>query len=345
MRTRRFRGWQGPRGALLLPCLISLALCAGCGAVHALTRIGLPRPLVIATDGPPSAVTAPIYEAQANGDFSAGVLTVSIAPEGSGTSALAALADGKAQIAIATEPEILAANDSGAKLVAIGALEQGSLEALIASVPPTLKAPPALAGHSVATDGSALASAELDTVLASAGVPKSSVSTVTVTGNLDTWLEQHRGVTTLGGYWNLDPAILTQAHVQSSVIELANAGMPTFSDVVVVVRLNEAHYDGALLRAFLQSLTRGEIAVLADAPVAAATLYRANPNIPRTVELAALKQTSSVAEPANTSNPFGYQNPLQWQKFGAWMTAHGLLHNTANAGLAITDEFLPGEGE
>ena len=40
--------------------------------------------------------------------------------------------------------------------------------------------------------------------------------------------------------------------------------MPTYSGLVIVVRVGEAHYDGPLLRAFLQSLTRGERAVAAD---------------------------------------------------------------------------------
>jgi hypothetical protein len=345
MLTRRFRGWRGRRGALLAPCLISLALCAGCGAVHAVSHIGPARPLVIATDSAPNAATAPLYTAAANGDFAAGALSVVFTQSGSGPAALAAVSSGSAQVAIATEPQLLQARDGGASLVAIGVLEQTPLEAFTAGGSPTLSSPSQLAGRTVASDGSALAAAELDTVLDRAGISRSSVTTVTVTSNLDAWLESHRNAVTLGSYWNLDPLLLARAGLRPSTLQLTNDGIPAFSDQVIVVRMGEAHYDGPLLRAFLQSITRGEIAVVADPDSAANTLVRLNAQVPKAIELASLRQSATVAEPANTNNPFGYQSQAQWQTFGNWMTAHGLLRHTANAGYAITDEFLPGEGE
>jgi ABC-type nitrate/sulfonate/bicarbonate transport system substrate-binding protein len=120
--------------------------------------------------------------------------------------------------------------------------------------------------------------------------------------------------------------------------------VPPYSGLVLVVRAGEAHYDGPLLRAFLQSLGRGAAAVAANPAAAAATVAKASG---RSVghERAVLALTAPLSTAPTAAEPFGYQDPLLWQSFGAWMHAHGLLRSASNAGLAITDEFLPGQGE
>jgi ABC-type nitrate/sulfonate/bicarbonate transport system substrate-binding protein len=129
------------------------------------------------------------------------------------------------------------------------------------------------------------------------------------------------------------------------VLELAQAGVPTYSGLVLAVRLDEAHYDGPLLRAFLQSLTRGERAAAADPAAAVTALAKANPSLGAAFERAVLAEVQPIASPANPKLPFGYQGPAAWQAFGGWMHAHGLLPGIRNTGDAITDEFLPGQGE
>jgi putative hydroxymethylpyrimidine transport system substrate-binding protein len=130
------------------------------------------------------------------------------------------------------------------------------------------------------------------------------------------------------------------------VLEVQQAGVPTYTGLAVVVRLREAHYDGPLLRAFLQSLSRGERAVAADPAAAAATLAKVNPRLSAALERAVLRETLPIAAPAAASEPFGFQSPAAWQTFGNWMTAHRLLPPTApNSGDAMDDEFLPGQGE
>ncbi len=113
---------------------------------------------------------------------------------------------------------------------------------------------------------------------------------------------------------------------------------------MIVVRVGEAHHHGPLLRAFLQSLTRGEEAVAAHPAAAAATLARVNPRLGRGFERLLLAQILPLASPSDSTRPFGFQNPYTWQAFGAWMARHGLIKHAAD-GLGITNEFLPGLGE
>jgi ABC-type nitrate/sulfonate/bicarbonate transport system substrate-binding protein len=341
MLTRLLRG----RGALLAAALISLAGCAGCGDLHARLTPIAQRPVVLTLAGQPSALYAPIYAAQENGDFSRGALAVTVANPPSGESPLAALAAGHAEIAIASEPDLLAARAAGAQLVAIGALVQGPLESIISVGGRSIARPSQLGGQTVATSGTPLALAELSTVLQAAGVAPSSVHAITVAGSLNAALADHAASATLGGFADYDAVALALAHQHPSVISLASAGVPSFSDLVIVVRVGEAHFDGALLRAFLQSLTRGEAATRSDPQAVAKQLVGLNPRLSESFELACLTATAPLSAPTNASNPFGYQNPGSWQTFGDWMAAHGLLAHATDGAFAITDEFLPGQGE
>ena len=109
------------RGALLVAGLASIALLAGCGEIHARQTLGATRPVTVALDAQPGALFAALYAAQVHGDFAAGALAVKIVAAPGGDS-LTALESGSATIAIASEPDLLAARARGSRLVAIGAL-------------------------------------------------------------------------------------------------------------------------------------------------------------------------------------------------------------------------------
>jgi putative hydroxymethylpyrimidine transport system substrate-binding protein len=329
------------RGVLLAASLICTALCAGCGEVHARLALGQPRALAVAIGGEPSGIYAALYAARADRDFADGALAVTIRPV---ADPLATLESGGASVAIASEPALLGARAKGERLVAIGALVGEPLDGLVSLQTHPIASAAQLAGSTVAPLAGPLAQAELDTMLASAHVAAASVH-VAGTG-LQTPLTREAAVTaTLADPWPVLLATLERSHRAAQVLEVQQAGVPPYAGLAIVVRVGEAHYDGPLLRAFLQSLTRGQRAVAADPGAAAAQLAKVNPALGAALERAVLAQTLPLTAPAEASEPFGYQDPNAWQAFGAWMTAHGLLAGGQNAGLAVTDEFLPGEGE
>ena len=331
------------RGALLGAGVAAVMLCAGCGELAARSSDGPSRPLTVAIDGQPNALYAALYEAQAAGDFARGALAVKIMTPPGGDS-LGALENGSAGVAVASEPQLLGARDRGARLVAIGALVGRPLDAFVSLARRPISDASALAGHTVASAGTPLAAAQLNTALAGAGIPPRSVRRAQAGSNLAGALAHGHAIATLGGPWPLELAALEQAHHSPRVLELPNAGVPTYSGLVLVVRLGEAHHQGPLLRAFLQSLTRGAAAVATNPAGAATMLAHVEPLLDAAFERAALAALVPLTRPGGASQPFGFQNPYAWRAFGAWMHQHGLLSN-ANAGLAITDEFLPGQGE
>jgi len=335
------------RGVLRAAGVICVALCAaGCGEIHARLTLGPPRAVTVAIDGSPGALFAPLYEAQANGDFRDGALAVTIATAPQGDS-LAALVSRRADIAVASEPALLQARDAGEQLVAIGALSSEPLDAIVSLARRPVSSVAALAGATVATPGTPLAQAQLGTVLGAAHLPLASVHTVTIApaGLPATLTERRAPRAVLGGPWPLAVVTLERGRHPATVLRLPQAGVPDYSDLVLVVRVGEARDRGPLLRAFLQSLSRGAQAVAANPAATAATLAAVYPRVGAAVERAVLAQIAPITASATAAEPFGYQDPRRWTAFGVWMHTHGLLKTSADAAAAITDEFLPGQGE
>jgi putative hydroxymethylpyrimidine transport system substrate-binding protein len=150
----------------------------------------------------------------------------------------------------------------------------------------------------------------------------------------------------VGGFWNYEAIQLRLAHKRPTVIPVDQAGVPTYDELVLVVREDEARTRGVDLRAFLQALTRGEREVRADPAAASTLLVKANPSLEPKLQLESIKQTLPAAVPADTSKPYGWQDPTAWAAFGAWMFSHKLLSRDPSTGglPPFTNEFLPGQG-
>jgi putative hydroxymethylpyrimidine transport system substrate-binding protein len=150
---------------------------------------------------------------------------------------------------------------------------------------------------------------------------------------------------TIGGFWNYEAIQLRLLHKRPVVIPVDQAGVPTYDELVLTVREDEAHTRGQDLRAFLQALTRGEREVRADPAAATTLLTGANPSLDAKLQLESIRQTLPAEQPANPSRPFGWQEPSAWAAFGSWMFTKGLLGHNPNGGLPpLTNEFLPGQG-
>jgi len=150
---------------------------------------------------------------------------------------------------------------------------------------------------------------------------------------------------TLGGFWNYEALQLQQLHKHPVVIPVDRAGVPTYDELVLVVREDEAHKRGEELRAFLQALTRGEHEVRADPAAAAALVVKANPSLDAKLQLASIEKTLPAAVPSVAGKPFGWQSSSAWASFGNWMFSHALLKHDPNTALPpFSNEFLPGQG-
>jgi putative hydroxymethylpyrimidine transport system substrate-binding protein len=331
--------------ALALAALLCALALGACGTKRdALTAPGVGR-FTVMLDFFPNADHAALYSAIAHGDFRAAGLEVVPEAPADPAEPLKLLAAGKVDMAVSYEPELLLARDRGLRLVSIGALVQRPLTSIIALPGRHVAGVGDLAGKRVGTAGIAYQAAELRTALLHARVNPATVREANVGFNLIPAMLSRQVDATLGGFWNYEAIQLRLAHRHPIVIPIDQAGVPTYDELVLVVREDEAHTRGQDLRAFLQALTRGEREVRADPAAAAATLTAANPTLEAKLQLESIRQTLPAAVPADTSKPFGWQDPSAWASFAGWMFAQRLLTQDPAAGLPpFSNEFLPGQG-
>ncbi len=334
---------RGALAALLaLACTIALGAC---GAEQDVISPPGTKQLTVMLDWFPNADHAALYSAIAHGDFRAVGLDVRPVVPSESAEPLKLLAAGKVDMAISYEPQLLLARGQGLKLVSIAALVQRPLTSIIALPGAHIKSVADLAGKRVGTAGIAYQAAELHTALQSAGVKASSVREANVGFNLVPAMLSGQVAATLGGFWNYEAIQLRLMHKNPTVIPIDQAGVPTYDELVLVVREDEARSRGQDLRAFLQALTRGENEVRTNPAAAAALLLKANPSLDGKLQLESIKQTLPAALPPGSGKVFGWQEASAWSAFATWMYSHGLLaHDPDGALPPFTDEYLPGQG-
>jgi putative hydroxymethylpyrimidine transport system substrate-binding protein len=327
--------------ALCAACAIALGAC---GTKQDALSAPATKRFDVMLDFFPNADHAALYSAIGHGDFRAVGLDVKPQAPADPAEPLKLLAAGRVDMAISYEPEVLLARDQGLKVVSIGALVQRPLTSIIALPGKHVTRVADLAGKRVGTAGIPYQAAELRSALESAGVNPRSVRETNVGFNLVPAMLSGRVDATLGGFWNYEAIQLRLLHKRPAVIPVDRAGVPTYDELVVVVREQDARTRGQDLRAFMQALTSGEREVRADPPAATALLTRANPSLEPKLQLESIRQTLPAMQPA-AGKPFGWQDPSAWAAFGSWMLSHKLLAHDPNGGLPpFSNEFLPGQG-
>ncbi len=342
MRSRRSLTRRIAPAAAALACAL---LLAACGEKQDVISPTSQHPFSVMLDWFPNADHAALFDAIDHGYFKAAGMEVHAVTPSESAEPLKLLAAGKVDMAISYEPEVLTARDQGLKVVSIAALVQRPLTSIIALPASHVHSVADLAGKQVGTAGIPYQAAELHTALQSAGVSPSKVTEVNVGFNLVQSMLSGRVAATLGGFWNYEAIQLELMHRHPLVIPVDKAGVPTYDELVLVVREDEARHGGRELRAFLQALTHGENDVRSDPAAAAALIQKANPSLEPKLERISIERTLPASVPSG-GKPYGWQQPVAWARFGEWMYEKGLLKQDPNAqGMPpFTNEYLPGQG-
>jgi|SRR5579875_262514 len=336
----------GHRGALAVLALVGVALAlAACGEVK--TRLtparGSVQPFTLMLDWVPNADHVGLYEALAKGYFRQAALDVRVETPSYAAEPLELLAAGKIDAAISYEPQVLLARNAGAPVVSVAALVQKPLTSIISTGSQHITTPQDLRGKTVGSDGVPYENAFLDTILAHAHVPRSSVKVVNVGFNLVPAMLSGRVNATISGYWNYEAIQLRLDGKHPNVIPVNDAGVPSYNELVLVVRKSELERRTNLLRRFVQALGRGYEAVRADPVSAVRTLVRMNPSLNYRLQLASVRATLPDYFPP-AGKPWGWQSQSQWHAFGEWMLGEHLIANGQAIEDASTDKLLAGQG-
>jgi putative hydroxymethylpyrimidine transport system substrate-binding protein len=300
--------------------------------------------LTLLLDWFPNADHVGIYEAQAKGYFAQAGLDVHIQVPANVADPLQLVAAGKADVAVSYEPEVLLARNQNLPLVSIGAIVQQPLTSIISIGKHAIHSPAHLKGKTVGDAGISYQHSYLQTILAHAHVPPSSVREVNVGANLVPALVAGRVDAILGGYWNYEAVQLAQLGKRPSVLRMNQVGVPSYDELVLATRtgLLEQHPD--VLRRFVQAVARGYEATRSDPVGAVANLVRMNSGLDKKLQLASVKATLPAFFPRQSGRPWGWQDPSQWNAYGQWMLSHHLISKPQAVVAASTNEELAGQG-
>jgi putative hydroxymethylpyrimidine transport system substrate-binding protein len=333
------------RWALAALALLPLTLGA-CGEKHnsISPAPGSTQSLTLMLDWFPNADHVGIYQALAEGDFRKAGLNVRIEIPSNPASPLQLLAAGKIDAAISYEPEVMLARNQNQPLVSVAAIVQEPLTSIVSLGSKHINTPAKLRGKRVGDAGIPYQHVYLQTILAHAGVPAHSVKEISVNENLVQALLSHQIDAALGAYWNYEAIQLAEMGKHPNVIRVNNAGVPTYDELVLVVRQSTLAHNPDEIRRLVQAIARGYASAKANPSAAVANLVHANPGLDAKFQTAAVKATLPAFFPSDPSKPWGWQDPTQWNAFGRWMLSNHLISNPAAVANASTNEELAGQG-
>lgn len=330
--------------ALFAACTVAVGLTACGEKEETTTPAAQKRTLTVMLDYLPNPDHVGLYAALANGDFDDAGLDVEVQVPSDPAAPLKLLQAGRVDLAISYAPEVLIARDKGQQVVSVGAIAQTPLTSLMTLDRRRVKTPADLRGGRVGTAGIPYQSAYLRTILETADVPLDSVKETSVGFNLVPAMLSRRVDATLGAFWNVEGVQLERARRNPRIIRMEDVGVPTYNELVLAADKEFVGEHGDDVRAFAQALARGYEAARADPQAATDALVAAAPDLDPGFALASVRASLPVFFPADEDKPWGYQQPGEWDRYGAWMFAQGLLDAEPNAGAAaITNEFLAGQ--
>jgi putative hydroxymethylpyrimidine transport system substrate-binding protein len=329
----------------LAALLAVAALVAGCGEREdPEPQPGATERIDLVLDFFPNADHAGLYAAIGTGAFEDANLEVRPQTPSDPSAPLRLLAAGRADLAISYEPEVLLARDKGLKVVAIGAVVQKPLTSLISLGDKAIRDPAQLEGKKVGTAGIPYQSAYLKAILDEAGVDPADVEEINVGFNLGPAMISKRVDATLGAFWNYEGVELQRQKRRPTILRVEQLGVPTYNELVVVAREEDARHRGNVLRRFMLALGRGHEALREDAQSGLRPLLEANKDLEAGLQAAVVKATLPVFFPADEDRAFGYMDEREWAAYGRWMAENDLLTRREDPTRALTNEFVPGEG-
>ena len=243
---------------LLVLILVALAGCGGDDDTAA------PPTLTVGLDFTPNAAHAGIYAAVRTGqDEQHGVRIRIRPPAGGSPDSLKLLATRRADIAVLDIHDLGLAIEQGTDVVAIGALVQRPLAAVIARADRDITRPRDLEGRDVGVAGLPSDDAVLRAVVEADGADFDRVRRVTIGfGAVANLLAGKVDAAT--AFWNAEGVVLRQRGLRTREFRVDEFGAPAYPEVVLVVRRDTLEDRRDDLVAAVEAIAAGTEEALAD---------------------------------------------------------------------------------
>lgn len=263
------------RRSLIAAMLVAAVVAAGCGdgSDSDSGRGGDRATVTVALDFTPNPVHAPIYTAVREGlDRDEGV-ALRIRPPGARPDSLKLVLSGRADLAVLDIHDLALARERGVDAVAVGALVQRPLGALIAQ--PGIRRPRELNGRRIGVSGLPSDPAFVRAILENDGGDYGSVREITIGFNAVASLLGDK-VDAVPVFWNVEGVILRERGRRFSEFRVERYGAPAYPEVVLVTTRSILDRRRKDLERAVAALARGVDATLRDPGAASREIARAS---------------------------------------------------------------------
>ena len=329
------------RVALAVAFALALSgLAAACGEKDEGESPGAPEPIGLVLDFYVNPDHAGIYEAIEGGYFREAGLEVDPQVPSDPSAPIRQVAAGRADLAISYEPEVLLARDQGLPVTAVAALVPQPLTSLISLPEAGIEDPEDLDDKTIATAGIPYQTAFLETILAQADLDPDDIDQVDVGFNLLPAILSGRADAMLGGFLNVEGVDLRLRGKDPRVVPVDELGVPTYDELVLVANSDRVEDDPEPIRLFVAALERGTEAAVDDPAGATAAVLDAGEGLEPRLTRAEVDETLPVLLPEK-GDPFGYMDPVEWERFAGFMADEGLTEERLTPDEVLTNDLLP----
>jgi putative hydroxymethylpyrimidine transport system substrate-binding protein len=297
------------------------------------------RKVTLTLDWTPNPDHVGFYYARDTGLFARAGLDVEIRAPSDPTAPLKLVGVGTSDLAVSYEQELFFAAAKMLPVVAVAAVVPQPLNSVIA-IEPQIRSLHDLTGQKIGITGVPSDYATLDTLLQSVGLTRTSVQVVTVGYNLLPALLAHRVDAVLGVYRNVEGIQLELRGLHTTIIPVDHAGVPTYDELVLVANKDRLSSDPAYrstVRAFVGAFLAGTAEARSNPSRALAILRRVTASDPTFLARATPATLRLLTGPGGV----GCLRLSDWQRFGEWMHARGLLKQRVPAASVVNASFLP----
>jgi putative hydroxymethylpyrimidine transport system substrate-binding protein len=321
-------------------CCAALLALAGCGEKSE-SGDGSAEPFTVALDFYVNPDHAGLFTALDRGYFAEAGLEVDPQVPSDPSAPIRQVAAERADLAISYEPEVLLAREQGLPVIAVAALVPTPLTSMIWLPESGIDGVEGLRGKTVATAGIPYQTDFLDAILSERGIGIDEVSQVEVGLNLLPALLSGRAEAMLGGFLNVEGVDLAERGRDPTVVPVDRLGIPTYDELVLVANSDRLAEDPELVRLFIAALERGTREAVRNPEAAAAAVLAAGDGLDPELTRAEIDRTLPLLLPERQSQPFGYMEGREWERFAGFFADRGLISTRPSADQLRTNELLP----
>jgi putative hydroxymethylpyrimidine transport system substrate-binding protein len=289
-------------------------------------------------DFTPNAIHSGIFTALADGYLRQAGVKLKVDVPGASTDAISELVNHRVDFALLDIHDLAIADAAGKNLVAIMAIVERPLAAVIAQ--PADSSPRDLEDGTVGVSGDPSDLAVLHSIVAGAGGDPARLKTLTIGFNAvpDLVAGKVAGAT---AFWNDEGVQLAQEKPGFHIFRVEDYGAPAYPELVLTAPASELRSDPGLASAVVHALVRGYETVIKD-PAAGAKALES-----QTTGLVPAQVTSQLAGevPAFTpedGGPVGALEPTVLKRWAAWELRFGIVKKRPDVAAMFTQRFLPG---